>query len=109
MLNVLFLGFIVTVVAITGDIFIKKASLMSGFTGYKSLLIGALLYGSTALGWFFWMRRAKLSTIGTVFSIFSVILMTLVSVFYFKEKINTVEIIGICLAIVSLLILSRFS
>jgi len=55
------------------------------------------------------MRKIKLSTLGVLYAVSCVIILTLVGVFYFKEKINLVEIAGIILAVISLIILSRFA
>lgn len=73
------------------------------------LILGAVIYGLTAFGWFFVMRKIKLSTVGVLYGVSCVVLLTLVGVFYFKEKINPLEIFGIALAIISLIILSRFA
>ena len=109
MFKLLFFGLIIGVVTVIGDFFVKKGSLMPHFTGFKSLLLGAFIYGITAIGWFFMMRETKLSTIGTIYSITTVVLLTLVGIFYFKERISIMEIIGIGLAIISFVILSKFS
>jgi len=73
------------------------------------LILGAVIYGLTAFGWFFLMRRIKLSTLGVLYAVGGVVLLTLISVFYFKEKINPFEITGILLAIISLILLARFA
>ncbi len=91
------------------DAFIKHASLQEAFSGWKWLLLGALIYAATALGWFFVTKKFKLSTAVVLYSVSLIIFLTLISVFYFKEKISPIEIFGIVLAITSLIILSRFS
>ncbi len=94
---------------VLADIFIKRASLQNSFSGWYLLILGAVIYGSTAFGWFFVMRKVKLSTLGVLYAITCVVALTLISVFYFKEKISFLEIVGIILAITSLAILSRFA
>ena len=101
----LFLAIITTF----ADIFIKNASLQNSFAGWPMLVLGSVIYGLTGIGWFFAMRYQKLSTLGVIFSISGVLLLTLVSVFYFKEKISHLEILGIVLAMVSLTLLYRFA
>jgi drug/metabolite transporter (DMT)-like permease len=102
-------GIALSAVTVFADALIKRASLQDGFSGWRILLVGAIIYGLTAIGWFFVMRKIKLSTLGALYGVSCAILLALVSVFFFKEKISPVEILGIALAIVSLLILSRFA
>ena len=75
----------------------------------KYFIIGLVVYASTAFGWFFVMKHEKLSTLGVFYAVTTVLFLTLVSVFYFKESINAYEIAGIALAIVSLVIMGRFA
>ncbi|MFA6027863.1 MAG: hypothetical protein WC752_02975 [Patescibacteria group bacterium] len=103
------IGIAISIITVIADAFVKHASLQNSFSGWRMLIIGAVIYGLTALGWFFVMRKIKLSTIGVLYGVSCVVLLTLVSVFYFKEKINPIEIFGIVLAIISLIILSRFA
>lgn len=103
------LGSLLSLTAVVGDSFIKHASLQPGFTAWRWLLAGFLFYGSTAFGWFFMMRKMKLSTLGIIFSITTIIFLTAVGTFYFKEKIEALEWVGILMGISSLLILFKFS
>jgi small multidrug resistance pump len=108
----IFLMFIIGVglslITVIGDLFVKHASLQSYFSGWKWLLIGAIIYGITAFGWFFVMREIKLSTLGVIYSVSCVLLLTFAGIFYFKEKVSNMEIMGIIFAIVSLVLLAKF-
>lgn len=97
---------ILTVIA---DAMIKNASLQVAFEGWKLLVSGATIFGLTGFGWFFLMRKVKLSTLGVWYSVGCVVLLTLLSVFYFKEKISSMEVVGIIFAVISLIILVRFA
>lgn len=103
------IGIGLSLITVFADSLIKHASLQNAFSGWQALVLGAIIYGLTAFGWFFVMRKIKLSTIGVLYAVSVVIFLTLVSVFYFKEKISLQEIIGIIMAIASLVILSRFA
>lgn len=94
---------------VLGDFFIKEASLKTGYSGWILVLIGAVVYALTAWGVFFVFRKIKISTAGAVFSVTFVVFVTLLSVFYFKERINSLEIIAIFMAIASVMILYRFA
>lgn len=110
-MELLFLLFalILSILTVFADAIIKHSSLQAAFSGWKYLILGAIIYGSTAFGWFFLMRKIKLSTLGVVYSVSCVVLLALVSVFLFKEKISSIEIVGIILAVISLMILARFA
>ena len=103
------IGIGLSLLTVLADVLIKEASLQSAFSGWQLLTLGAIIYGSTALGWFFVMRTVKLSTLAVLYAMSCIIFLVLVSVFYFKEKISSIETFGIALAIISLLILSRFA
>lgn len=105
----LLIGVGLSLITVLADVFIKHASLQSQFTGWKFLVVGALIYGLTAFGWFFVMREAKLSTLGVLYCVTVVVFLTLLSAFYFKESIKSMEIFGIVLGIISLIILARFA
>lgn len=97
-----------SVITVLADFFVKKSSLLNNVWN-KWLLAGAVVYGLTAIGWVFTMKNAKLSTLGVIYGVSSVILVVVLSVFVFHEKISTLEIIGILLGIISLILLYRFS
>ena len=103
------IGIGLSIITVIGDSLIKNASLQSAFSGWKFLILGAVIYGITALGWFFVMRKIKLSTIGVLYGVSCIILLTLIGVFYFKEKINFFEIFGILLGVASIVILYKFT
>ena len=103
------LGIGLSLITVLGDVLIKHASLQQQFNGLKWLIIGALIYGLTAFGWFFVMRQAKLSTLGVLYAVSIVFFLTLVSALYFKEKLSLIEMLGVLMAICSLIILRRFA
>ena len=108
-LIVFLIGIGLSLITVLADSLIKHASLQNAFSGWQTLILGAIIYGLTAFGWFFVMRKIKLSTLGVLYAVSVVVFLTLVSVFYFKEKISPIEIVGISMAIFSLVILSRFA
>jgi multidrug transporter EmrE-like cation transporter len=55
------------------------------------------------------MRHLKLATIGVVYSISMVLLLTAVGVVLFGESLNYYELAGIVLAVASLVLLMRFA
>ncbi len=66
-------------------------------------------YALSAFGWVYVLRWFKLSTIGAIYSIVLIGMLAIIGVTAFSEKITTTEIIGLILACVSIIILTRFS
>jgi multidrug transporter EmrE-like cation transporter len=103
------LAVILSLLTILGDILIKNSSLKDNFIGWKLLVIGSIIYGLTAFGWFFVMRSIKLSTLGVWYALFCMLGLTLISVFFYQEKLNIIEVIGIILACISVILMARFA
>jgi small multidrug resistance pump len=101
------LGF--SVLGVVGDYLLKVASLSERPLRTTAFYVGFVVYGSTALGWLFAMRHLKLATISTLYSICIILLLTSLGVVVFHEKLNAMEIVGIVLALASLILLVRFA
>lgn len=94
---------------VIGDSFLKISGGGEKFVNLKFFIIGLVVYASTAFGWFYVMKSVKLSTIGVIYSISTVLLLVAVGVIFFHEKLKIHEIIGIVAAIISIVLLSRFA
>ncbi len=92
-----------------GDSFIKLSGAGKIFMDVKWFIVGFVIYAATAFGWFFVMKNIKLSTLGVFYAVSTIIFLIIVGVFYFKEPLNNYEIVGIILAIVSLILLGKFA
>jgi drug/metabolite transporter (DMT)-like permease len=97
-----------SIITVISDSFIKKASLERSVWN-KWLVLGAIIYGLTAIGWVFVMKSMKLSTLGVIYGISCITILAIVSVFVFHEKISMIEIIGILLGVASIAILYKFT
>lgn len=106
------LAFLVAVVmsgvGIIGDYFLKRASAEENPLTTKTFLVGLVLYASTAFAWVFVMQYLKLATIGVIYSVCMILLLTGMGFFFFEESLNWYEVAGIGFAIASILLLSRF-
>jgi drug/metabolite transporter (DMT)-like permease len=98
-----------SVVGVVGDYFLKVASEDRNSLKTFSFYLGFALYASTAFGWVFVMKYLKLATIGVVYSVSMILLLTGVGVVAFRESLNSYEIAGLVLAIASLVLLMRFN
>lgn len=99
----------VAIITVVGDYFLKLASLQASAICNRWFLTGIVLYALCAFGWVFAMRHMKLATIGVVYSISTVLLLAALGVVVFGEKLNRYEIAGLGFAVVSILLLARFS
>jgi uncharacterized membrane protein len=95
-------------VSLLADYLIKKASLQAGLAGWPWLVIGGLIYGTTAIGWFYLMRSFKLVSLGLLHSFGVIALSLMLSQFVFQEKITLREVVGIALGCASIGLLVRF-
>jgi len=98
-----------SLVGVVGDFFIKLSGNGVKFMDFKWFIIGLVIYAITAFGWFYVMRNVKLATLGVFYAISTILFLTIVGIFYFKEQPNTYEIIGIITAVISLVLLGRFA
>ena len=101
---------LVSAVTVIGDYFIKISSNNAEkFIDWWKFGIGLFFYVLTSFGWFFIMKYMKLSTVGITYGITTAVLLVAIGIIFFKETLNAYEIIGICLGIVALILLSRFA
>ena len=97
-----------SVTGVLGD-YLKLASAREQPLRTGWFYLGFVLYASTAFGWVFVMKHLKLATISVLYSVFLVLLLTAMGVVLFRESLNYFEVIGIVLAVVSLVLLIRFA
>lgn len=103
------LAVLIALVEVAGDFFIKLSGQGKEYITWKWFIPGFIIYSLTAFLWFFAVKHEKLFTAGIFFAVSTVIFLVFISVFYFKESINFYEILGIMLAIISLILLGRFA
>ncbi len=94
-------------VGVLGDYFIKLSGNGSKYISYPYFFTGMAVYALTAIGWFYTMKHIKLSSLGIIYSLTTVILLTIIGVLLFREKLNIYDIVGIVLGITSIFILAR--
>src|SRR5262245_4412213 len=87
-----------SVIGVAGDYFLKLASGREQPLRSAWFYFGFALYASTAFGWVYVMQHLKLATIGVVYSVSMILLLTAVGVVLFRESLNLYEMAGIGLA-----------
>jgi small multidrug resistance pump len=98
-----------SVIGVLGDYFLKLASAREQPLRTSWFYLGFALYASTAFGWVFVMKHLKLATISVLYSVSLVLLLTTIGVVLFQESLNYLEVVGIVLAVASLVLLIRFA
>jgi len=98
-----------SLLGVLGDYFLKVASGREDSLRTGSFVVGFALYASTAFGWVFVMKHLKLATIGVLYSVSMVLLLTTVGVVVFRESLNAYELVGLVMAVASLILLVRFA
>ena len=93
---------------IVGDYFLKRASAAGRPLLTHWFAVGLALYASTAFAWVFVMRHLKLATIGVIYSVCMILLLTGMGVLFFQESLSRTEVAGIVLAISGIVLLARF-
>ena len=106
-------GAILVVVALAllgvlADLALKQASLAPRPFASRWFALGTAAYAATAFGWVFSLRQLKLSEIGHLYCIATMLLLTAGGVLFFHESLRPREIIGLVLGIASLALLRRF-
>ncbi len=99
---------LMSAVGIVGDYFLKRASGNPRPLASSAFVVGLVLYASTAFAWVYVMRHLKLATIGVIYSVCMILMLTGMGVLFFNESLNRYEVIGILLAIASVVLLARF-
>jgi multidrug transporter EmrE-like cation transporter len=98
-----------SLVGVLGDYFLKLAADQQHSLRSPAFYVGFAVYASTAFGRLFVMKHLKLGTIGVVYSVSMIVLLTAVGMVGFGERLSAPEIAGLLMAIGSLVLLMRFA
>lgn len=97
---------IVTIATLLGDYFLKIATGKVGGMASGWFAAGAMTYGLLAIGWYFLMKSNSLATIAVMFSASTILLLTALGHFVFKEQFGLREGIGVSLAVLSVVVMN---
>lgn len=95
-------------IALSADYLLKIAGTKDSMLN-RYFFGGMILYSLTAFVWYYILRTTKFSGANLLYSLFTVLLSVAIGVFFFKESLHSIEIIGVIMAITSIIILTRFS
>ncbi len=95
--------------AVAGDYFLKVASSNKLPFLNWNFAVGLVIYGLSAFGLVLVMPHLKLAYIGVWYCLTMVLFLCLVGALFFNESLRPKEWLGVGLAVVSLLLLSRIA
>ena len=96
-------------IGVLGDYFLKLASAENNPWANRWFALGYVVYSTTAFGWVYVMKHLKLATIGVVYSVAMIVLLTLVGSLFFAERLTAYEVGGILMGLGALALLARFA
>ncbi len=99
--------FVMVIVALTADYFLKIAGTKSPFFN-RYFIAGFILYSLTTFIWYFVMKNVKFSEANLLYSLFTVLAAVGIGRYIFNERLNIWETVAVCTAIGSIVVLSRF-
>ena len=96
------IGLIIALVAVEsfGQLFLEKATLQKN-NKYPLIIFGSLLY--LLIGYLYYLAlnsKLPLAIVNIIWQTSTIIIITLISIFYFKQKITKKEIIGIVILLI---------
>ena len=98
-----------SVLAVIGDYFLKRASSADAPFRTTAFITGFVIYASTAFGTVYVFRHLKLATSGGIYAVCLVVMLTLLGLIEFRETLRPTEILGLCMAVGALVLLTRFA
>jgi small multidrug resistance pump len=108
-LSAILVVILLSILGVTGDYFLKLSSDEDRILWNRWFPIGLAIYATTAFGWVYALKHMKLATIGAVYSLCMILLLGVLGVVVFKERLTLGESVGILMAVGSLVLLSRFA
>lgn len=103
------IAFAMSGLVVAGDAFLKIGGKGTNLFLSPWFVLGAASYALSAFGWAYVIKYVKFATVGVIFSVAVVLVMAVIGAVFFKEKLNGMELLGIGMAVLSLVLLGRFS
>jgi drug/metabolite transporter (DMT)-like permease len=107
--QLVFLVIGISCLGVAADAVLKLASSEQSLLRSKWLLCGLTLSCVFAVAWVFLMREMKLATAGIVYGVSSAVLLCVVGVLCFDEKLSRSELAGVAAGAVAIILLGRTS
>lgn len=95
---------LIVTLTILGDYLLKLGSTRPNPYLSPHTHAGALLYFASAYGWIFVMQRMTLTMVGAAYSSLTIIALTMLSIFVFREAVSARQIAGAGLALLAIIV-----
>jgi drug/metabolite transporter (DMT)-like permease len=92
-------------IGVLADAVLKLASGERNVMLSKWLILGVVLSCIFAIGWVYLMRVMKLATAGVIYGVTSAVLLCLIGVVFFGEKLSAIEVAGLAAATLAIILL----
>ncbi|RGP36658.1 hypothetical protein [Pseudotabrizicola alkalilacus] len=96
-----------TLLTVFGDYLIKLATLSPQGLRSAQFALGALCYGTPAIAWYALMQTHSLAMVAVLYSTATLILLTLLGVFVFRESFGLRDGLGVSLALAAVLVMHK--
>lgn len=75
--------------------------------GYAYLIGGIVLYSLIAVGFGFALKNSdKLTIANSVWQLSALIVISLVGIFIYKDKLTVIQIIGLCMGVIAIILMA---
>ena len=103
------LAICLSVIGVAADTVLKQASLQKQPFLNVWFALGVLLSGGFAVVWVHLMHSMKMATAGLIYAVLSALLLVLVGITIFGERLSPSEATGIAMAMGALVLLGRLA
>ena len=98
---------IIAIATLLGDYLIKRATMSPAGLFSANFISGALLYGLTAIGWFYLIKSQSLAMIAVAFTASTIIALSTMGYFIFGEQFGKREALGVTFAILAVAVMYK--
>ena len=96
---------VIAVVTVLGDWLLKLASQQTSVIANGWFFCGVIVYAACAFGWVYAMQHMKLATLGIVYSLVTLVMLTGLGVVVFGETLNRHKMVGLLFAGMAMVLL----
>ncbi|MDW3182700.1 MULTISPECIES: EamA family transporter [unclassified Roseobacter] len=100
-------AFFTAMLVIFGDFAIKTAADAGHAITSTYVIVGVVLYGTSALFWFYAMHHVTLAQAGVAYSMLTLIALAVIGAVWFGEALHAREYAGLGCALLSMVLMSR--
>ncbi len=100
-------AFFTAFIVIIGDFAIKVAADAGHTISSTYVILGVLLYGASALFWFYAMQHVTLAQAGVAYSMLTLVALAIIGALWFNEPLYLREYAGLACALLAMVLMSR--